>query len=109
MACYEDLSINLLRMPASTGAANQSSQVSLTLTPASVAGGTTANQNFTIPGLLATDIVLISNVPFGPAGVAPLLATASAANTLTVTYGNFTAGALTPTAGTHRFVVIKTQ
>lgn len=109
MARYEDLSINLLRMPAKTGAANQSSQVSLTLTPVSVAPSTTANQTFTIPGLLPTDIVLISDVPFGPAGVAPLLATATAANTLAVTYVNGTIGALVPTAGTYRFVVIKTQ
>ena len=109
MARYEDASINLLRMPAKTGAANQSSQVSLTLTPASVAANTTANQNFTIPGLIASDMVVISDVPFGPAGVAPLYATASAANTLTVTYGNFTGVASTPTAGTHRFIVIKTQ
>lgn len=108
MARFEDVSINLLRMPASTGNGSQSSQVSLTLTPASVAANTTANQSFTIPGLATTDIVLISNVPFGPAGVAPLLATVLAANTLTVTYGNFTSTALTPLAGTHRFVVIKT-
>ena len=109
MARYEDASINLLRMPAKTGAANQSSQVSLTLTPVSVAASTTANQNFTIPGLVVSDMVLISDVPFGPAGVFPALAAASAANTLTVTYANETAGPLTPTAGTHRFIVIKTQ
>ena len=108
MARFEDMSINLLRMPAKTGAGNQSSQVSLTLTPVAVAAATTAGQPFTIPGLVVGDMVFISDVPAGTAGALPVMAVVTALNTLTVYYVNATAGSVTPAAGAHRFLVIKT-
>lgn len=73
---------------------------SQTITPASVAANTTAEQTFTVTGLTTAD-----KVTFNP-GAAPTAGTGivgwrvSAADTLAVTYSNNTAGALTPVSST---------
>jgi hypothetical protein len=78
-----------------------------TITPASVAANTTAEQTFTVTGLTTAD-----TVEFNP-GAAPTAGTGivgwrvSAADTLAVTYINATAGALTPASGTARIVAIR--
>lgn len=108
MARYEDLSLNIIRMPTATGSAKQSSIVSLSLTPAAVAAATVAGQTLTVPGIETTDLVKLIDCPMTNA-VSPTVVTASAANTVTVYYVNPTAGALTPGAGTYRFLVIKTK
>lgn len=68
------------------------------LTPSSVAANTTAEQSFTVTGLVATSAVLV-NKPSWQAGLGIMGARVSAANTLAITFCNASSGALTPTAG----------
>lgn len=81
-------------------------RVSVSLTPVSVAAATCAEQNFTIAGLAVGDFVDVTP-PGITAGVAPVCARVSAANTLTVTFVNPTAGALVPAAGVHQIQVMR--
>jgi hypothetical protein len=69
----------------------------VTLTPASVANATSAEQTFTMTGLLTTDFVYV-NKPTAQAGLGIAGARVSAVNTLAITFGNFTAATITPTA-----------
>jgi hypothetical protein len=72
---------------------------SQTITPASVAAATVAEQTFTVTGLTTADKVVVSPAAISNAtGLAG--ARVSAADTLAVRFVNPTAGALTPTAGT---------
>ena len=81
-------------------------RLSLSLTPVSVGAATCAEQNFTVTGLAVGDFVDLSP-PSITAGVAPVCARVSAANTLTVTFCNPTAGALVPAAGVYRIQVMR--
>lgn len=101
----ESISPTELRMPAvATPAAG--SLLSLNLTPASVATIVSAKQTFTVPGLRVGDQVAILSNPITNA-VALVQAEVSATDTLRCMFVNPTAGALTPTAGTYTFLVIK--
>lgn len=73
---------------------------SLTLSPTSVAPNTAAEQTFasTGIGLLTGDLVLVQKA--GQAGLGVVGARVSAADTLAITFGNFTAATITPTAST---------
>lgn len=73
---------------------------SASLTPASVAASTSAEQTFAVTGLVTGQGVVV-NGPAPTAGTGIVNARVSAANTLALTFGNFTAGALTPAAGTY--------
>ncbi len=73
------------------------------LTPANVAANTTAEQTFTVTGLTTGDTVAVA-VPGLAAGVGLVGARVSAADTLALTFGNFTAGALPPAAGVYRII-----
>lgn len=68
-----------------------------TLSPAAVAANTSAEQTFTVTGLQVGDVVNV-NKPTAQAGIGVVGARVSAANTLAITFANFTAGSLTPTA-----------
>lgn len=81
-------------------------KISQSLTPVSVGAATCAEQNFTVPGLLVGDMVDVTP-PSITAGVAPVCSRVSAANTLTVTFCNPTAGALVPAAGVYRIQVMR--
>lgn len=72
---------------------------SLTLSPAAVGANTTAEQTFTCPGLRTTDIIVGVSKPTNQAGLGIVGWRVSAANTVAITWGNWTAGGLTPTAG----------
>lgn len=76
-------------------------RISQSLTPVSVATITCAEQNFTVTGLAVGDAVSVTP-PTITAGVAPVCARVSAANTLTVTFCNPTAGPLVPAAGVYQ-------
>jgi hypothetical protein len=78
------------------------------LTPAEVATIVAPAQTFTVPGLKTTDAVIV-NPPGQQAGVAIANAYVSAADTLSIQFVNPTAGALTPTAGTHKITVIRME
>jgi hypothetical protein len=69
----------------------------VTLSPASVANATSAEQTFTMTGLLVTDYVNV-NKPTAQAGLGIVGTRVSAANVLAITFGNFTAATITPTA-----------
>lgn len=79
---------------------------SQTITPASVAAATVAEQTFTVTGLTTADKVIVNAAAIanstGIAGVR-----VSAADTLAVRFTNPTAGALTPTAGTWQIIAIR--
>ncbi len=74
-----------------------------TLTPASVAADTTAEQTFTVTGLATTNSVVV-NGPAPTAGTGIVNARVSAANTLALTFVNATAAAVVPTSGTYNIL-----
>lgn len=67
--------------------------VTVTINPASVATITTAEQTFTVPGLVVGDMVF-ANKPSLTTGLGVANARVSAANTLALTFVNPTAGAI---------------
>ena len=73
------------------------SVISVTLSPVAIVLNTTAEQTFTVNGLLAGDFVSC-NKPTAQAGLGIVGCRVSAANTLAITFSNNTAGAITPTA-----------
>jgi hypothetical protein len=76
------------------------------LTPASVAAATVAEQTFTVAGLTTADKVVVNPPSISNAtGIAG--ARVSAADTLAVRFVNPTAGALTPTSGTYTVLAFR--
>ena len=75
----------------------------VTLSPSSVANATSAEQTFTMTGLLTTDYVYV-NKPTAQAGIGIVGARVSAADTLAITFMNATAATVTPTAS-QKYVV----
>jgi hypothetical protein len=76
------------------------------ITPASVAAATVAEQTFTVTGLTTADKVIVNPPAIGNAtGIAG--ARVSAADTLALRFVNPTAGALTPTSGTYAVIAIR--
>lgn len=76
--------------------------LTLSLTPASVNATTTAEQSFTVSGLLAGDQVSgVSYVGVWPNLTDMINFRVISNNTLAVTFQNGTAGALVPPAGTY--------
>lgn len=78
------------------------------LNPASVAANTSAEQNFTIAGLLPGDFVFLQK-PTVSAGLTVVSARVSAANTLTVTFGNHTASPIDAAAETYQLLVFRPE
>ena len=69
------------------------------LSPAIVAANTTAEQTFTITGLvLSTDIIVTVSKPTAQAGLGIVGWRVSADNTLAITFSNNTGAGITPTA-----------
>jgi hypothetical protein len=69
----------------------------VTLSPAAVANATSAEQTFTMTGLLTTDYVAVMK-PTAQAGLGIVGARVSAADVLAITFMNATAATITPTA-----------
>lgn len=69
-----------------------------TLSPASVAANTSAEQTFTVAGVAVGDMVSGVNKPTTQAGLGIVGMRVSAANTIAITFGNFTASPIVPTA-----------
>lgn len=72
--------------------------IGIALTPAAVAINTTAEQTFTVNGLLVGDFINVTK-PTTQAGLGLVNARVSANNTIAITFANTTAGIITPTAG----------
>ena len=81
------------------------SVISVTLSPAAIVLNTTAEQTFTVNGLLAGDVVCV-NKPTAQAGLGIVGCRVSAANTLGITFSNNTASSITPTAAQVYKVVV---
>lgn len=71
--------------------------VTVTLTPTAITANSSAEQSFTVTGLQTKDIVNV-NKPTAQDGLGIVGCRVSAANTLAITFGNFAATVLTPTA-----------
>jgi len=91
-----------------TGNVQSLSVVSVTLSPTIVNTITAGEQTFTVPGVLATDVVLSVNKPSAQAGLGIAGARVTAANTVGITFVNPTAGNITPTASeTYKFILAR--
>ena len=75
----------------------EAEQLKTTLTPVGVAANTTAEQTFTVTGLVAGSAVAV-NKPSAQAGLGISGVRVSAANTLAVNFVNVTATTITPAA-----------
>ena len=83
---------------------------SVTLSPASVAANTTAEQTFTVPGVNASDVCIDVTKPTAQAGLGIVGCRVSAANTVGVTFSNNTASPIVPTASqVYQFVIVRTE
>lgn len=71
---------------------------SLTLSPASVAANTTAEQTFTMPNIAATDAIAGVSKPTAQAGLGIVGYRVTAVNTIGITFSNNTASPIVPTA-----------
>lgn len=107
MSRHERLSAQEVLIPTVDGPA-KGSHLSLSLTPAAVSAATAAYQNFTVAGLLTTDTIIPAGDPISNA-TALTNARCTTAGTMAVQFANPTAGSLTPTAGTYKFLVIRTE
>lgn len=76
-------------------------KLSQSLTPASVAAASAAEQTFSVQGVQMGDFIDVTP-PGITAGVAPMCARVSALNQIAITFVNPTAGALTPLAGVYQ-------
>ena len=88
-----------------TGNLVKQSVISVTLTPALIVLNTTAEQTFTVNGLLPGDMVLV-NKPTAQAGLGIVGSRVSAANTLAITFSNNTGSSITPTAAQTYLVLV---
>ena len=70
-----------------------------TLTPVLVAGNTSAEQTFTVPGIQTNDTLDINLNGLQTAGIGIVNVRVSAANTIAIMFQNSTAGSLTPASG----------
>ncbi len=70
----------------------------VTLSPASVAANTSAEEAFTMQGLQLNDVILSVIKPTAQAGIGIVGWRVSAANTLAITFMNSTGLAVVPTA-----------
>lgn len=78
----------------------------VTLAPAEVATIVAVEQDFTVPGVKANEMVIGFHYPATGGAVGVASARVKAANTIAVTFINPTAGALTPDAGSWTFATI---
>lgn len=81
------------------------SVLSVRLSPAAVSANTTAEQTFTVNGLVAGDMAVVTK-PTSQAGLGVVNSRVSAANTLAITFSNNTGGSITPTASEVYFVLV---
>lgn len=98
--------VTALRGVTSGGTVSAASGTSITITPAAVITKTTAEQQFTLTGA-AVGQLLIVNKPTSQAGLDIVGMRVVSNNLIGITYGNFTAGTLTPTS-TEAYTVLST-
>lgn len=82
--------------------------LSLAFVPTSVAANTTAEETFTVPGILPGDVVGVIK-PTLQAGLGIVNQRVTAANTIAITYSNNTASPIVPTSETYQVVVTRPE
>lgn len=81
--------------------------LTVTLSPASVAANTSAEQTFALPGVLVGDMVTV-NKPTAQAGLSIAGVRVSATDQVAITFGNHTASPIVPTAAeSYKFAVLR--
>jgi hypothetical protein len=95
-----------LTLGAAGTAITQMRVYSQAIDPASVAANTTAEQTFTVTGLTTADKVFV-NKPTNTAGLGIVNARVSAADTLAITFGNFTAAPIDAASETYTITAIR--
>lgn len=93
--------------PSTTSSGNIKGQwlIAMTLSPASVAPNTTAEQTFTMTGVQLGDQVQITK-PTQQGGLGIVNSRVSATNVIAVAFGNLTAATITPTASEVYYVEV---
>lgn len=81
----------------------------LLMDPASVAANTSAEQTFTMPGLLTSDVVFNVTKPTLTAGLDIGNVRITAANTVGITFQNSTASPINPPNETYTFLVFRPE
>lgn len=81
-------------------------KIETTLDPASVSAQTTAEQTFTVEGLNTNDVVRVIK-PTHTAGIVISNERVSAADTLAITFGNVSTGAVNPPSETYTIFVMR--
>lgn len=82
--------------------------IQATLTPAAVEPATSAEQTFSVKGLITTDVVRVQK-PTAQAGIGIVGSRVSANDVLAVTFMNATAATVTPTAAQVYIVEVTRQ
>lgn len=80
------------------GNINKLNAINVTLSPASVAANTTAEQTFTCPGIAVGDLILDATKPTHQAGLQVIPGRIPGANQFTLVFANGTASPIVPTA-----------
>lgn len=81
----------------------------LNINPGSIAANTSAEQTFTLNGLLATDIILAVVKPTLTAGFDVGNTRVSAANTAAITFNNNTSSPIDAPAENYQFVIFRPE
>lgn len=84
--------------------------IATTLTPSSVTNATSAEQTFTVKGLLTTDFVDVQcSGAAQTSGIVITNCRVSAADTLALTFGNFAASPATPVSSSYQINVSRAE
>ena len=92
------------------GNSHETFYIQPTLAPSAVSANTTSAQNFTVPGLLTTDLVNCWGFNGSQtAGIVAVEADVTAANTLTIQFGNITGASVIPSTGAYIIEVVRLE
>ena len=92
------------------GNSHETFYIGINITPTAVTAATTSSQTFTVPGLQTNDIIMPQGyVANQISGVFIVEAECLTANVMTIQFGNFTAGSVTPTAGIYEFQIVRAE
>jgi hypothetical protein len=83
--------------------------INATLTPVAVGANATAEQSFTVDGLVPGDFVMVASVQAQTANVDVHSARVVTPDTLLLAFSNSTAGPLTPVAGSYRLLISRPE
>lgn len=78
----------------------------LTLSPASVSNGVSAEQTFSVPGVHVGDYIDVKNSGAAQSGLVITNSRATSSGNIGITFGNLTAATITPTASTVYTVLV---